>query len=238
VATQIPKFSTAEIDQIEELLAGGKKAEALEMINKQLQLRAQDAIRHERAVVDKQVFRKTAEAQARDVIKEIGKIDPRLALESDDWDDIIAKPSHKLHAKYNETIGDLLKFCASSGITLEQIKTFGPKKVYALYATEKGWDKERDRKIAETEKKSLLDKLRKPSTARTLNAGKTFVESPEGDASQGFSRDQLIDNISKGNLTEWERLLEHYSGDGNVKMVTMLGAIREAGERKAMENQK
>jgi hypothetical protein len=118
-------------------------------------------------------------------------------------------------------------------VTLEQVQAFGPKKLYAMYAADKGWDKERDKKISEKAKKTLLDKLRNPEKARTLDAGQPSIEPSTNDTSLGFSKDALIDDISQGNLANWEKALE--ANDGNVKAIAILGEVRRLGEEKWKE---
>ena len=233
VATQLPKFTAAEVSKIENLLVEGKTDEAVNFLNKELEKRTQDAVKHERSVSDKQQFRVNAETKAREVFKEVGKLDPRVAIDTDDWDSIIKNPQHEHFKKFQEGPGDLIKFCIKNGITLEQVKEFGAKKIYALYSSEKGWDKERDKKIADSSKKTLLDKLRDPKKARTLDAGKPSVEPQGKDSSLGFSRDALIDDISQGNMENWERQLE--AADGNVKTIAILGEVRRLGEQKFRE---
>jgi hypothetical protein len=84
VATQLPKFTQTEISELDTLLTDGNSTGAIEYLNKWVAAKAQDAIKHERSVIDKQVFRKTAEAKARDIFIEVGKLDPRLAIEEND----------------------------------------------------------------------------------------------------------------------------------------------------------
>ena len=233
VATQLPKFTAAEVAKIENLLVDGKTDEAVNFLNKELEKRTQDAVKHERSVSDKQQFRANAETKAQDVFKAIGKMDSRVAIDEDDWNSITSNRNHPKYKAFQDGPGDLIKYCIDRHISLETVTKSGAKEIYAQYAAFKGWDKERDKKIADSSKKTLLDKLRDPKKARTLDAGKPSVEPQGKDSSLGFSRDALIDDISQGNMENWERQLE--AADGNVKTIAILGEVRRLGEQKFRE---
>jgi hypothetical protein len=111
-------------------------------------------------------------------------------------------------------------------MSLDQITKLGPRKLYALYAEERGWSQERDKKIAETTKKSLLDRLTNPPAAKmkTLPQGRRPPTSESDDVRTEAGQEGLIRELLAGKTATLERLLDQHSG--NPEMLSVIKEIQ------------
>ena len=231
IAAKITPFTEADLLPVDKLLALDKKGEAAELLNKMLQDRAGDAIKHERAVLDRKVADTKARVDAHSVIQKMGEIDPRLSVKDSDFARIV--PGHKDFKVMNE----IIEFCKKNDMTVMQITKLGPDKLYKLIASEKGWDKDRETSIYEKGKQSLLDKLKNPTKVRALDPGKrTAPIAKTGKEQSAMTQEALVEEIADGNMSNWERLLE--AADGNPRRIAELGKIREQGVAKYKENRR
>jgi hypothetical protein len=229
IAAKINPITEADLIPVDKLLALDKKSEAADMLNKILQERAQDAIKHERAVLDRKVADTRMRVDAHTVLQKLGEIDPRLTVKDSDYARIV--PGHKDFKVMN----DIIEFCKKHDITVKQIKEFGPEKMYNLIATDKGWSKERETSIYQQGKQSLLDKLKNPTKVRALEPGKrTAPIAKTGKEQSAMTQEALVDEIADGNFTNWERQLE--AADGNPRRIAELEKIRQQGSQKYQEN--
>lgn len=236
VARELKPFGKTEMDKLDQLLADNKPDEALAFLNEQLKSRSKDAVSAERSVQDRVAARKSAEGEAMNVIVELSKIDPKRlgGLKETDLGKMNAQ--HKEWATFNKTIGPVIEYCKKSGMTLQQIKTFGADKVYKLYAAEMGWDKERDAAIYSNGFKDFVAKLKGAPKTRTLDNSKGAPNPMSNEVSTGFNRDQLLKEVSEGNVSNLNRLLEQ--NDGDPKMIRMIGDIRQQGIELYKQKQK
>ena len=231
VASKVTPFTEADILSVDKLLALDKKAEAVDLMNKMLQERAGDQIKHERAVLDRKVADTRMRSDAHTVLMDLGKIDPRLTVGDSDYAAIL--PGHKDFKVMNE----IIQICKDHDITVPQIKKFGAEKIYALISKSKGWDKERDTTIFEKGKQTLLDKLKNPTKVRSLDPGKRSAPiAKTGKEQNAMTQEALVDEIADGNLSNWERLLE--AADGNPRKLAELDKIRQQGRAKYMEKRR
>jgi hypothetical protein len=230
VANRVQGFTDTDLSEINKLLALDKNSEALTLMNKMLTERSQDAVKHERAVLDRRIADTKARTDAHTTLMKLGSIDKRLAIADSDYKAIV--PGHKDF----DVMNDVVEFCKKNGITVSQINTFGPEKLYKLIAAEKGWDKEREANIHEQGKQSLLQKLKNPTKVHTLDPGKRSSAAVSGKDQMAETREALVEDIANGNISNWEKLLD--AADGSPRRIMELRAIREEGVRKARENKK
>jgi hypothetical protein len=231
VATKISPVTENDVAQIETFLNEGNRTGAAEMMDKILKTRVGDAIKHERSVIDRRVFNEKLDNDAFSKVLELGKHDKRLFIKETDLSKI-SKPDHPEFKLAKDTID----FLIANDYSKEQIRKMDSRVLYASLAAAKGWDKEAAKNIAETTKKTLYEKLRQPAKANTLGVGQSSESQSESFGNSGFSKDQLIDQVSKGELKNWLRLSDLADAKGDNHMIRLLGQLRQAGEDKAKQN--
>jgi hypothetical protein len=230
IADQLPDITDTEIEQIDSLLASEDKVAAKKLINSILSNRATEAVERERSVYTAKVERRELERDASKIFSEVGKIDKRLStnIKADNWGDVdISGETGAIK---------IIDYCKNNNISLAQVKKFGADKLYKFIAIENGWDKERDANIAKSSQAELLRKLRNPEKAKTILQGRSSQTPVSGNGLTGVNRDELIEQISNGNPSNYIKMLE--ANDGNPKMLQMLDSIRVEGERRAREKKR
>lgn len=227
MADQLPEITDKEVEDLDALLASDDKSAAKKLINSIIEKRAADAVERERSVYAAKVERRELERDATRIFSEVGKIDKRLStsIKSENWADV------DVSSEKGAVI--IVDYCKNNNISLAQVKKFGPEKLYKLIAIEQGWDKERDANIAKSSRDELLKKLRNPEKAKTILQGGSSRAPMSKKDSTGVNREELIEQISNRNPSNYNRLLTLY--DGNPTMLATLNEIRVEGEKRARE---
>lgn len=230
MADSLPEITDKEVDDLDALLASADKTAAKKLINSIIEKRAADAVEKERSVYAAKVERRELERDATKIFSEVGKIDKRLAtnIKSENWADV------DVSCEKGAMI--IVDYCKNNNISLAQVKKFGPEKLYKLIAIEQGWDKERDANIAKSSREELLKKLRNPEKAKTILQGGSSRAPVSKKDSTGVNREELIEQISNRNPSNYNRLLDLY--DGNPQMLATLNEIRVEGEKRYRERVK
>jgi hypothetical protein len=165
------------------------------------------------------------------IITKAAEIDPRL------------KPPEGSRPDRNPDtsteFGKFFQHLIDQGFTTKTVKQLGSKKLYALYSIERGWDQERDKKIASSAQRSLLDRLTKPGEPR--GTGAPNVKPPITATSDGldgtqWTRQGLIDAIANGDSAAWNRAVEQSQMDS--KRLNELDNILAAGLKARQEKQR
>ena len=230
MASDLPDITDKEIDDLDSLLAAGSKDAARKMINDIISKRAQDAVEVERSVYAAKVERRELERDATTIFKKVCSIDKRLStkIDSDNWNEV--------EIPADDGAMKVIKYCVDNNISLAQVKKFGADKLYKLITVEYGWDKERDANIAKSSREELLRKLRNPEKAKTILQGRSPQTPVSGNGLTGVNRDELVEQISNGNPSNYIKLLE--ANDGNPKMLQMLDQIRTEGEKRGRDRKR
>lgn len=231
MADSLPEITDQEIDDLDALLASNSdKAAAKKMINSIIEKRAADAVERERSAYTAKIERRELERDASEIFAEVGKIDKRLStnIKAKNWADV------DMNGEKGAMI--IVDYCKNNNISLAQVKKFGAQKLYKLIAIEQGWDAERDANIAKSTREEFLKKLRNPEKAKTILQGGSSRAPVSKKDSTGVNREELIEQISNRNPSNYNRLLELY--DGNPQMLATLNEIRVEGEKRARERMK
>ena len=227
VAKELPPVTAEELEKLDALFLQEDKTNAQKYLNDIIKARAAVAIQGERAVLDKKMFTEKTYDKSHEILRELGKIDKRLEITELDHRNI-----NEGHKDF-KTVTDILSFCKKHDITHVQVGKMGAEKLYKLIAADKGWDKERDKKIYNDGAQTFLQKLKNPTMARTLDQGDRSSSALAGHTQAVASREQLIDEISKGNYSNWDKAME--ASDMNRRALAELGEIRRLGVMKGQK---
>lgn len=231
VAYDLPKVAESEISQslVTELsLEASDVSKITAEVNRLLAVKAKDAVKSERSVADRESSLEAARKDAWGVVCEIGKIDKRLEVT-----DPVGMYDNPPDA--DTEVGRLIDFVAKARLSLDQVKTLGPKKLYALYAAEKGWDVQRDKNIETTVRKSLWDKISNPkkATMRSIPQGKPPVGTDPVIPGSTLDEDGLVKELLSGKSQSLERLVEIHSS--NPAMLERLKGIQIKARQQYLE---
>lgn len=223
VAKDLPVPTGIEIENLME--AAGDKAGFQRALVEFMSKKAGDVIAVERSVIESKARREKLESEAMAVVNEMVALEKRIGITEKDIKNVDEK-----HAEYEAWKGEngLFNFFKKHRLSLSQIKEIGSEKLLTLLAKDRGWDKERDKKVYAQGAKALLAKIKEAAgKARTLDMGKMSA-SPEAENNQrGYDRNSLVSEVAAGSLNNWERLLEQADQRGDKKMISALTAIRE-----------
>lgn len=188
-------------------------------------------LKSERQVGEKRSAVKEGQKDAWKVLKKLGEIDKRLAIEEKDFEKL--KPGHVEWNKYKgkDGLGEAVEFLEKKGHTFQTVKNYTADEIYTLFSKDKGWDKKRDKDIHDAGKKSVLEKLRNPEMAKSLKQGKRKVIPGSKTASMGIDRDTLKAELVNGNEKRYQELMT--MSEGKPKMTAILSQIYyEAGKER------
>ncbi len=189
--------------------------------------KGEQVIKTERSVAEQKWQRRQLEKDALGIIQEMMAKEPRLALKEKDLEKVIeGHPEYdKLHGE-----GGLINYLAKTmGYSLKQIKTKGAEKLLKEIAVEKGWDKERERKIEKNGQNKLLKSLQDAArNAQGLDLSKRSpATGPTG--ADKYDRKSLVSEIASGNMATFNELTEKAGENGNSKMLSDLREIYNQG---------
>ena len=225
-ARDLPMPTDQEIEQLMDAAVDEKdfKKSLVEfMVSK-----ADQVIKVERSVVEQKAAVEQLNKDVSKVVSEMIEKEKRLGITEKDFSKI-----NEQHPEYEAWKGEqgLYGFFKKNNFTLAQIRDMGSDKLLTLLSNERGWDKERDKKIHQQGAKALLAKINEAkSKARTIDMGKRSALPKPGGALGGYDSDSLVAEIASGSLGTWERLLEKADQSGDTKMLGELFSIREKAQ--------
>jgi hypothetical protein len=224
VATEIASLTNKEYEKIDELVLAGDKEGALKLINDYIKKVTPAAVAHERGVIERQVQKEKLMNSSHEKFLEIAKISKgKIELSEKDHTKIVG--SHKEVKALNEMLDFFTK---KKGYTLDQIANkHTASELYSLYAISRGWDKERDKNIANNSVKSLLDKLRNPTKVTTLDPGERSTTAVSAKAQMAASEQQMIDEVANGNFKNLDAAIA--AAEGRPSRLATLSRIRDLG---------
>lgn len=239
VARELPKFAGLDFEELKTDLdlSDDELAKVAAVVNQRVLLKAKEVLDHERGAWSRDQEQQQQKREAWSVITSVSEVtgDKRLAF-PDTIKDAIPKETD---IDPNSDAGRFVKWIRESDLTLPAIKKLGAKGLYAAYADATGWARERDETIARNERKSLLEKLRNPETARmtSMPQGKRpATPSSSTDLGEGLSEDALMEEVASGNLENLNRLCEIHQA--NPDMLERLSRIGDEGNRRRFERER
>ena len=226
VAKDIPPITPKEAENL--LTLAGDPAEFIQGLNELIAAKAQDVLKIERGVLERNTQRVEREKKAAGTLAEVIAKDKRFSINEKD----VIKLSDENHPEHDKFFGagSLMEMIRRKKYSPAQIIEKGPQEILDEYAKIRGWDKEDTAKIVKTEKQSLLNKLRQaPKIARMLDAGKKAAPVKSLDNGGALDRQTLISNIASGKTSEWSKLIAQAGDRGDDKMVAQLQEIYDEG---------
>ena len=218
-AKDLPTPSKEELEKLMD--AALDEGDFQKALNEYIASKAEQVIKVERSVAERKAAEKQLEQDATKVIQEMVEKEKRIGIKEKNPDKIFGHDAWK---------GDdgLLNFFKKHNFTMAHIRDMGADKLLTLLSVDRGWDKEREKKIHKQGATSLLQKIREAqSKARTIDMGKKSALPKSGRDSGGYDRNSLIADIASGTSNNWEKLLERADQIGDRKTVNDLVAIRE-----------
>lgn len=226
VARDVPPITPKEAENL--LTLAGDPAEFIQGLNELIAAKAQDVLKIERGVLERNTQRVEREKKAASTLAEVIAKDKRFSINEKD----VIKLSDENHPEHDKFFGagSLMEMIRRKKYSPAQIIEKGPQEILDEYAKIRGWDKEDTAKIVKTEKQSLLNKLRQaPKIARMLDAGKKAAPVKSSDNGGALDRQTLISNIASGKTSDWSRLMSQAGDRGDDKMLAQLQEIYDEG---------
>jgi hypothetical protein len=232
IAKDMPQVGEDIISKLDELFAADDKAGAKKLLNDWNKKNVSAMVAYERSVLDRQVQREKLESGAHQKFLEIAKIsNGRVKITEPDHYKL--KEGHEEFKEFNE----MFSFFKKKGYTLDQIANkHEAKELYNLFAISKGWDKERDKNIANNATRTLLEGLRNPKQVSTLDPRQRSTTAEIGQTQSAASEQQLVDEVAQGDYRNLNAAIE--ASEGRPKLIKRLEMVRAWGEKKRRETKK
>jgi len=195
-------------------------------VNELMASKGEQVIAVERSISENNARISKLKEEALNVVQKMVEKEPRIGIKEKDLSKINESHSdwHKLHGE-----GGMFDIFKKMHYTLKQIVAKGPDRLLREIADEKGWSKDRDKKIKQSGKKEFLEQVRLAAKqARTINPDKKSGSSVST-GSGGYDRASLVSEIASGKTTTWERLAADADSRRDRKMMYELQKIHEEG---------
>ena len=209
-------------DEIDQVVDADDRDKAFNDIAKQ---KMRKALAGERLVLDHKRDEEKLFEDVRDIFDGLGDMDSRLKMGKKWKDLVITDKDYKKAEDIKDTI-------SRYSLNLTQIKAMGKEKVYNLIAMDKGWEKERDKKLIVNERKRLLDKYKKAEPAKMIPHSQG-TQNQGNENPKGVDRKGLTDEIASGNLNRYAKLLSKANENMDTDMLEVLNACYDKGMSKS-----
>ena len=227
VADSIPAFDEATVQTLLDN-HGDSMSKFVTALNEAVQNAAHKVLSIERGVVERKAADDKVKKEATDVISKILSLDERLAIKERNLNRFVELGSR--HPEYEKLYGkgSLMEMIASKRYSPSQIVAKGAEEILTEYAKTKGWDKERDRAIAQGGVKKLIDKLRQQTSTANIMVPAVPRGNKEVDTGT-YDRKSLIEEVASGKTSRCMQLLKAADRRGDAKQVNELTNIFEIG---------
>lgn len=229
VATPDQILNEDVMGQVDALLESGNQAEAVNVLRQAVS----KAVLAERSVIERQQNLVKTQEDLNAFFADFVKLDPRLDTVKE-RDLRKMNEAHPEYAKFGEGLGKVIKYAESKGWKADTLKTLGADGLYRLYSAHMGWDKERDKKIAQESRAGILKTLGQiKKAAATPDHGRRSIDAMPGSSSGAYDREALIDEMvkSQGRSDTYNRLLA--ANESNPSVMQELFAIHDEAVRRS-----
>lgn len=239
-ATKVDPITDQEIMKIDGAFGeDGKSYDAVRKIVGELfDKRITAAVKKERSLQEMTHKAKIEKEDGFKVLKEVGKLEKRLAIKETDYKKF--KPGHPEYKK-GKGLVEFVDYLKERRYSAAQIKKIGAEELLSSFAKNKGWDKERDQKIFKSGKADLLKKIKDPrllGKAKSLKQGKKQTVPGSLKGASGVDYKTLKEELIQGKPDNFKRLLRAHANNkevfGMLKQV-QFDAYREKESRKKQE---
>jgi len=233
VVANVTSIATDEfITAFDTLVTAGKDEEARQLMRTEVA----KAVAVERAVNDRKELHAKYEADLNQLFTSVAGLDPRLGLKETDLRKL--NTSHPEYKKYTEGLKGVIDWVRDvKKWDYATIKGLGPNALYAAYSQDKGWDKERDQKIAKQAATKLMAKIKEAAKSNSApDRGMRSVSPMQVNSPAGFDREALIDSLVKGQggSADYDRLLTANERDKDA--LSQLFAVYDEAQRRIRSN--